>query len=164
MAIQQFQSVAYSTIWDVILNTYGTVDQAVKLMQDNDWPNVNTYPNLGDTFEYDDTLVENQNQLQTNAAIENFATRDRQDTNESNMVNYEQVWEADYVSNADGTTIINLPDLIGFRLIQVVKEIKNVGDINWGWNSTSAILTLLNGVTVDNGQTLYLLYALQITS
>lgn len=163
MAIQNFSAVNYSTIWDVVLNTYGTVDQIVKLMQDNLFPNVNTYPKNGQVFQFDDTLVINSNQLQSNLSDGNFATRERTSTNDENMKYYEQTLSTEYKSNANGTTVITLPDLIGMRVISIEKEIQPI-DPNWGWNPSSGVLTLLNGVTVDLNQTLYILYAAIITS
>lgn len=159
-----FVAVDSSTIWDVVNNTYGGVDNIVKLMQDNGFPNINTYPEKGQNFIFDDTLVENQNNLQSNLSTTKFATRERQSTNETNMKYYEQILNAEYTSNADGTTTVSLPGLIGTRIIQIEREIQPMMDADWGWNSTSGTLTLLNGQTVDNSQTLHILYSVIIQS
>jgi hypothetical protein len=164
MAIKNFQAIDKSTIWDVVLNTYGSVDQIVKIMQDNSFPNVNTYPINGQQFQFDDTLVENQNNLQSNLSNSKFSTRDRTTTNDSMAVKYEQIHETDYTSNADGTTIISLPDEIGNRLVFIEKEIRPIELINWSWNQSSGILTLLNGTTIDNGQVLFMIFATLIQS
>lgn len=164
MAIQQFTSSAQSTIWDVVLNTYGSVDQVVKLMQDNGFLNVNTYPKNGTVFNFDDTLVENQNNLQSNLATSKFATRDRTNTNDANMVKYEADYQTEYVSNQNGTTVVTVPDLVGMRVVALILEIKPVVSANWSWNPSAGILTLLNGVTIDDEQTLFILYADLITS
>lgn len=63
--IKPFYAADNSTIYDVCLNTYGTVNLLVKLMQDNGFPNVNTYPVAEQVFLYDDELVENQALMQT---------------------------------------------------------------------------------------------------
>lgn len=55
--IREFTAVDMSTIYDVCLNTYGTLNYLVKLMVDNNFPGVNTYPTAGQVFKYDDTLV-----------------------------------------------------------------------------------------------------------
>lgn len=45
------------TIFDVALNTYGTLDKVGKLMVDNNWTDITTYPELGDVLYFDETLV-----------------------------------------------------------------------------------------------------------
>jgi len=55
--IREFRAVDMSTIYDVCLNTYGNLDYLVKLMVDNNFEGVNTYPSAGQVFVYDDTLV-----------------------------------------------------------------------------------------------------------
>lgn len=55
--IKEFKAVDMSTIYDVCLNTYGTLNYLVKLMVDNDFEGVNTYPSAGQIFVYDDSLV-----------------------------------------------------------------------------------------------------------
>lgn len=57
--IKEFIAVSNSTIYDVCLNTYGTLDLLVKLMNDNDFEGVDTLPTNGQVFLYDDTLVKN---------------------------------------------------------------------------------------------------------
>jgi len=164
MAIKQFVAIDQMTIWDVVLNTYGTVNDVVRLMQDNDFPNANTYPVKGQVFLFDDTLIENQNNIQSNLSTKKFSTRDRTSTNEENMIKYEADYQIDYTSNADGTTVIVLTDLAGLnaRIVSVEKEIKPLEKegVGWSWNANSNTLTLLNGNTVDNGQTLFILYSI----
>lgn len=166
MAIVSFSAIDQSTIWDVLNNTYGSPDDIVKLMTDNNFPNINTYPVKGQIFNFDDTLVENQNNLQTNLAQTKFSTRDRQSTNEANMIYYEQNNEAEYTSNSDGTVTVSLVGIVpaGARILWIEKEIAPIKSANYSFNATSQVLTLLNGTTVDNEQTLYILYALIITS
>jgi len=55
--IKEFKAVEMSTIYDVCLNTYGTLNYLVKLMVDNSFLGVDTYPNAGQIFMYDDELV-----------------------------------------------------------------------------------------------------------
>jgi hypothetical protein len=45
------------TIFDVALNTYGTLDRVGKLMGDNNWTDVTTYPTAGQVLYFDETLV-----------------------------------------------------------------------------------------------------------
>ena len=55
--IREFKAVDMSTIYDVCLNTYGNLDYLVKLMTDNNFDGVNSFPIAGQIFVYDDTLV-----------------------------------------------------------------------------------------------------------
>lgn len=55
--IREFVACEMSTIWDVCLNTYGTLNYIVKLMVDNNFAGVNSYPVAGQVFLYDDSLV-----------------------------------------------------------------------------------------------------------
>jgi hypothetical protein len=61
-----FTAVSNSTIYDVCLNTYGTLDLLVKLMTDNNFLGVNIYPVNGQLFVYDETLIANQAIAKTN--------------------------------------------------------------------------------------------------
>jgi len=162
--IQEFVAVDQSTIWDVVNNTYGSVDYIVKLMQDNGFQNVNAYPDNGQVFLYDDTLVVNQNSKQTSVAPLKYATRERTTTNDENMKYYEQVLEDQYTSAADGETIVVRPALIGNRIVQIEKEMKPLYETDFLFNPSTGTITLQAGVTVDNGQTLFILYATVITS
>ena len=53
-----FTAAANSTIYDVCLNTYGSLNYLGKLMDDNDHPGVDVYPTSGQVFEYDANLVQ----------------------------------------------------------------------------------------------------------
>ena len=64
--MQLFNAVSNSTIYDVCLNTYGTLDLLVKLMTDNNYSSVNDSPVNGQVFSFDETLVANQATKQTN--------------------------------------------------------------------------------------------------
>jgi hypothetical protein len=52
-----FTAISNSTIYDVCLNTYGTLNLLGKLMKDNNFDGVNAYPVNGQEFIYDETLV-----------------------------------------------------------------------------------------------------------
>lgn len=171
MGVTRFTAVDNSTIWDVCLNTYGSVNEIVKLMTDNGYENVNTYPRAGQIFFFDDTLVENQNNLQTDLASSKFATMGGVGgtiaPNDNTMgIFYSEAFEAEYVSNSDGVTGINLAGIIpvGAKMVQIEKEIKPISTNDYLWNPSSVFLTLLNGVTVDNGQTLFIIYKVIQTS
>lgn len=58
--MRTFTAISNCTIYDVCLNTYGTLDLLVKLMVDNNFPGVNAYPANGTVFIFDDTLINNE--------------------------------------------------------------------------------------------------------
>lgn len=58
--MRTFTSISNCTIYDVCLNTYGTLDLLVKLMNDNNFPGVNFYPENGTVFIFDETLISNE--------------------------------------------------------------------------------------------------------
>jgi len=71
-----FFAVDGSTIWDVCLNTYGTLNLLGKLMDDNNYPGVETYPKAGQEFLFDETLVSNQQTFKRTALSgEKYATK-----------------------------------------------------------------------------------------
>lgn len=55
--MKTFTAISNSTIYDVCLNTYGTLDYLVKLMVDNNHAGVDVFPINGQIFVYDETLV-----------------------------------------------------------------------------------------------------------
>lgn len=58
--MQIFTAISNCTIYDVCLNTYGSLDFLTKLMTDNNFVSVNNYPANGQKFMFDETLVANQ--------------------------------------------------------------------------------------------------------
>lgn len=64
--MQIFTAISNSTIYDVCLNTYGTLDYLVKLMTDNNFGSVDDYPLNGQQFIFDETLIANQAVKQVN--------------------------------------------------------------------------------------------------
>jgi hypothetical protein len=55
--MSEFIAVANSTIYDVCLNTYGTLNHLGKLMDDNDFSGVMDVVAAGDVFLFDENLV-----------------------------------------------------------------------------------------------------------
>jgi hypothetical protein len=66
-----FTAVINSTIYDVCLSTYGTLDHLVKLMNDNNFEGVDLYPTNGQEFLYDANIV---NTIQLGESVK-YATR-----------------------------------------------------------------------------------------
>lgn len=57
--MKTFTAISNSTIYDVCLNTYGTLDHLVKLMDDNGHEGVDVDPVNGQVFQYDESFVNN---------------------------------------------------------------------------------------------------------
>lgn len=55
--MKEFVAVSNSTIYDVCLSTYGSLNYLGKLMNDNDHAGVDLYPTNGQIFRYDSNLV-----------------------------------------------------------------------------------------------------------
>lgn len=176
-------------MFDICLNTYGTLDRIIKQLVDSGGTQgVNAVPASGQVFVYDDDLVADQlvNQAYLLTGIR-YATINGTNGQTYYIVNQNppkttpeaqppivppinpddmitQVAGAQFVSGADGTTVMTLMDkdgnsMIGNDLIQVEKEIRPIINANWVWNKSTGTLTLINGDAVDNGQTLFYLYS-----
>ena len=80
--MKEFIAISNSTIYDVCLNTYGTLDYLGKLMNDNNHLGVDVNPTNGQIFMYDDTLVnkisnsitDSTQQINSNLAKIKYAT------------------------------------------------------------------------------------------
>lgn len=188
--LKNYKAVNGQSIYDVCLNTYGTLDRLVKQLVDSGGTQgVNDIPASGQVYVYDDELVEatavSQAYLLTNIRYATVNGTNGQTyyiinqnqpptippgsqppivtpPNPDDMVT--QVNGAQFVSGADGTTVMTLMDkdgnsMIGNDLIQIEKEIRPIVNANWVWNKNSGVLTLINGETIDNGQTLFYLYS-----
>ena len=67
----QYKAVEGQNLLDVCLNTYGSLDFMIKLMQDNGIDNINTSPVSGQVFTWNETLTIDQlvNQISQNSNI-----------------------------------------------------------------------------------------------
>ncbi len=63
--MSEFIAISNSTIYDVCLNTYGTLNLLGKLMDDNNHEGVNANPAQGQVFLFDENLVN----VQTNQSL-----------------------------------------------------------------------------------------------
>lgn len=188
--LKNYKAVNGQSIYDVCLNTYGTLDRLVKQLVDSGaGQGVNSIPASGQVYVYDDDLVVDLAVSQaylltairyatangTNGQTYYIINQNEPPTvppgtlppivppiNPNDMIT--QVNGAQFVSGADGTTVITLMDkdgnsMIGNDLIQIEKEIRPIVNANWVWNKFTGTLTLINGEVVDNGQTLFYLYS-----
>lgn len=187
-----YQSIAGQSIYDVCLQTYGSLDFLYKLLQDNSIAGVDVPVTSRQQFVWDDTLVLDQ---QVNAAfagtskrystdvsalgsvfyvINNNGTIVQNSTSEpytppSGQNQYQMVLGTSFTSNADGLTSfapldINGNTLVGFDIVQIEKDIQPLKASDYVWNKNTGIVTLLNGVTLDNLSTAYILYSKIVTA
>ena len=80
-----------------------------------------------------------------------YATREKNPTNEDNMIYYSEDYPAEYVITVDGENTISLaaqipgPDAAnptGAVIVQVELEVKPLRAQQWSWNGVSRVLTL----------------------
>jgi len=55
--MKTFKAIENSTIYDVCLNTYATLNELANLMDENEHESVNVYPLAGAEYQYDDSRV-----------------------------------------------------------------------------------------------------------
>lgn len=194
--LKNYSAVNGQSIFDVCLNTYGTLDRLIKQLVDSGGTQgVNDVPVSGQVYVYDDDLVADQsvNQAYLLTGVR-YATVNGNNGQTYYIINQNpvvpvpgpgnpgapvtppnpatmltQVSGTSFTSGADGTTVITPFDkdgnsMIGCDIVQIEKEIKPIINANWVWNKTSGILTLTNGETVDNEQTLFIIYSKQVNA
>ena len=183
------------SIYDVTLNAYGTLDNIIKLLQDSGNQGVDDVPISGQLYVYDDSLVSDQ-QVQQQYALSGIRYATLTGTNGTYyIINQDRptpilpgntggdgpttsppmgyaVGQTQFVSNADGTTIITPVDadgasMIGYDIIAIEREIRPIENIpapnqRWSWNKLTGVLTLQHGETLDAGVTLFILYSKNI--
>lgn len=170
------------------LQTYGELDYLYKLMQDNGIQGLDQEVLSGQQFVWDDSLVVDQQINQAFASTSTvYATSVGDlgsvffvDTVEGGQTiqpnptpvapegegagQYSVTLGTSFTSNADGLTVITPLDingnlLIGADLVQVEKEIKPLKASQYTWNKNTGTLTLLDGLTCDNLETMFFLYS-----
>jgi hypothetical protein len=161
-----------------------------KLLQDNAIDSIDVIPYSGQVFTYDDTLVIDQgvNQQFTQAGIK-YATNLGGSGLLIPIVNgrpplvklpiprnppsqlqdmYSVTYSTSFTSSQDGTVIVTPVDkngnsMAGYNIVQIELEIKPLEASQFSWNVAQGILTLLDGTTVDDGQTLFIIYSQMVT-
>ena len=159
-----YTAVSGSTIYDVCLNTYGSLDFLSKLMIDNNFGSINNYPQNGQEFIYDETLGY---AVQAYLGPVKYATRFNNSilTHDDDMIKYERNIEYQYTAVADGENIIIIPALIGaLRILSIVNEIRGMMTADYSFDPNTGQISLLNGITLGAGQTLFIVYTVLITS
>lgn len=189
--MQTYQAISGQSIYDVCLQTYGSLDYLYKLLQDNNIAGVDQPVLSRQQFVWDDSLVLDQ---QVNAAFAGTSKRYSTDvsalgsvfyvinnngtivpntpvdpfTPPSNQNNYQMVLGTSFTSNADNTTSFTVLDIngnpiIGFDIVQIELNIQPLKASQYVWNKDTATVTLLGGLTIDNDSTAYILYSKIVT-
>ena len=182
--MSQFNAIYGQSIWDVILNTYGSFDNSVKMIKDNSLSSINIVPSTQQPFIWDSNLnadvaindnnifatspVANGNVLSvvqgsSSAAGNNTNYVQPSNPNYNTMIKYEQSIEVQYVAGG-GETNVTISDLIGNRIVQITREIKPMLVADFGFNANTGTITFNNGISLNNGETLFIIYAKVLTS
>lgn len=103
--------------------------------------------------------------LQANAIPTKYATREKNPTNDDNMIYYSEDYPSEYVITVDGENTISLPGIpVGAEIVQVELEIKPLRASQWSWNGTSRILVLGSPVVSPTDPAYVETYAGQLVS
>lgn len=178
--MQTYNAIAGQSIYDVCLQTYGSLDYLYKLMQDNGINGLNELVLSRQAFVWDDNLVVDQ---QLNVAFAASATKYSTDVSNYGSVyyvinnggavvpnnpndpyvppttssQYQMVYNTTYTSTQDGLTVITPTaigggSLAGFDILQVELEIKPL--IPEGQVGAQYIWNKAQGIlTLTNGTT-----------
>lgn len=188
--MRTYKSISGQSIYDICLQTYGSLDYLYRLMQDNGIEGLDAVIYSGQSFVWDDNLVLDQ---QLNASFSesgvNYATDVSSLGSVYYVVNqqgsivpstpsepytppnpsktYEMSIQATYTSNADGAVSFVLTDddgnlYTGWDMLQIEKEIKPLKKAQYVWNKATSTVTLLD-TTLDAGETAYCLLTKIIT-
>lgn len=180
----EFRAVAGQSPQDVCINTYGKMDNFVKLLLDSGVSSMDAEIYSNQPFVWDENLVSNQ---ATSIAIAAAKIRYATDISALGNLFYivpsggpilgppptgvpttnkiDMVFFTTYDCNADGTTAVVVNDtngnpITGFDVFAVeleTKPMKSDGS-EWSWNKTTATLTLLGGLTIDRNMRLSVWY------
>jgi hypothetical protein len=154
-----FSCVSNSSFSDVVLNTYGSLDYYVKLLNDNGI-SPNDVPSSGQQVSWDENLVVNQS-IQTLLTANNTIYATLFGTPNQTIIPiammYKDTLSASYTASIDGETDITITDLQGSEVVQVIKEIKPLLDSEYTFTSNTGKVTLI-GTSLSDGETLFVLY------
>lgn len=191
MRLEKYIAVEGQSLYDVCLNTYGTLDLLRRLMDDSGVDNVNHLPFSGQVFLFDPELVVDQALQRSQVVTETrYATAVNKlggnyysvidngvigaptgggspytpPTNPNEVTYEKQLTASDqYTAGADGEAVINLTAWIGWDVLQIEREIMPLKDNQFAWNKISGTLTLTSDAAMEAGQSLFLLFTKTVT-
>jgi len=182
--MQQYNATNGQSYSDVCLNTYGSMDYYVKMLNDNG-ASPNALPTTGVVIDWDTNLVVDQAVYNTTTKVGvTFATH-QLDTNNSfyqisgvdnpsggyvapvipsnaptNM--YYDTFETQYLATG-GETSVTIVELIGSSVVQITREIKPMLKADYSFEPTSGVITFNNGIQLNQGEELFIIYKKLIT-
>ncbi len=180
-----FTAIFGQSIFDVCLNTYGSFDYLLKLITDNNIPNINYTPYSGQQFTWDETLTADQavNQTSQNAKII-YATATLKNTaivsvvritegegfdvpkyyqpiNKTSLNYYQVTLEYQYQAGGGENSFI-VTDLIDGDVIQITRETQPLKLAAYSFNKNSGQITL-TGAPLEQYETVYIIYSKIVT-
>lgn len=173
-----FNAINGQSLADVCMNTYGTMDYFVKLMQDNNITNANQLPYTGQKFKWDETIVKDSLvQISTSNSGVKYATSAESNNNTFYIIGgtptapqpnspsggaalpigyYQKTSSTSYIATADGESVITLIALQNKDILQIEREIKPLLSSQFTFNKLTGVLTLNESLSA--GETLFILY------
>ena len=156
--MQIFSCVSNSSFSDVCINTYGSMDNYIKLLVDNGLE-PNEVPYSGQQVQWDNLLVSNQS-IQSLTASNNIVYATLFGANNQNNIpmpqQYSDTRNVSYTASADGENNITITELQGNQIVQIEREVKPLLNTEFSFNSATGVITLTNGLA--NGETLFVIY------
>lgn len=182
MSLQVFYAKLGQSLFDVCLNTYGSLDYLYKLLQDNGIDSVNSTVRSQQPFVWETDLVVDQ-VVNRNTTLKNvfFATAGSQNGSTYFVVEgganvprstpytppyiqpgagstYQRTLSTYYVVPADGSSV-TLPELVGKSILAIERNIQP--DVDYTFNTATGQITFTNPLMAD--ERLYILYTEMIT-
>ena len=162
----QYNCVAGQSFTDVCLNTYGSLDYYIKMLNDNN-VQPDDVPYTGQVIMYDNTLINNQSVTTTirnnNIIYATFTGYGIPEQPDTTMTTYNAIQpQISYTATSDSETVITFTQLqsAGAVLVSVTKEIHPLKTSQFNVNYTTGAVTLLGGSTLKQGETLYIIYSI----
>lgn len=158
---------------NVVLNTYGTLDKYVQLLNDNNLdPEVP--PVSGQQIIWDETQIVNQNTsnsiirnkiiLSTLAGIDANATNPPLNPIPPTVAQSYKPFGISYTATTDNETVITVLDIQGAEsIVQIEKELKPLKLSDYVANLVTGVITLVGGKKLALGESLFIIYNKLVT-
>lgn len=175
--MSKFNAVSGQSLLDVCLNCYGSLDYLGKLITDNNIANLDTPVVTGMVFDYDNSLVVDQNiQRVTTLSGKIFATVPQSNSNTYYVVSgggsvvnpnapatpsfpaktYTKTSSTYYVATG-GESDVSLPALQGCTILQIERNIQPLKPSDFSFDTITGNITILTD-SLSSGETLFILY------
>ena len=167
--MRQFNCVSGSSFTDVCLNTYASLDNYVKMLNDNG-VSPDDIPHSGQQMQWDETIVVDST-VETITTKNNiiFATLNGYISPEQinpSMSTYKDARSISYAAtNPAGETLITITALQGCEIVQIEKEIKPLRSDEFTFNQLTGVIDISmsdDGILMEN-ESLFIIYKVEIT-